>query len=116
MTPCYYVISNWFDERRGLAMTLAITGIEIGGTVMALISTYVIVHAGWRIAYLVLAAPVIVVVVPVMALLVRSRPETATGRGGGRPWNAWRAWGGRRRSEPRRDWRWALRCASALSG
>lgn len=75
MTPCYYVISNWFDERRGLAMTLAITGIEIGGTVMALISTYVIAHAGWRIAYLVLAAPVIVVVVPLMVLLVRSRPE-----------------------------------------
>ena len=77
MTPCYYVISNWFDERRGLAMTLAITGIEIGGTVMALISTYMITNAGWRTAYVVLAAPVILVVVPLMVLLVRSRPETA---------------------------------------
>ena len=35
-----------------------------------------IAHAGWRTAYLVLAAPVIVVVIPLMALLVRSRPPT----------------------------------------
>src|SRR5271156_3881674 len=76
MTPCYYVISNWFDERRGLAMTLAITGIEIGGTVMALISTYMIANAGWRTAYVGLAAPVLLVVVPLMILLVRSRPGT----------------------------------------
>src|SRR5208282_3704441 len=83
MTPCYYVIGNWFEERRGLAMTLAITGIEIGGTVMALVVTYVILHAGWRIAYLVLAAPVILLVVPAMALLVRSRPAAASGAAAG---------------------------------
>ena len=76
MTPCYYVISNWFDERRGLAMTLAITGIEIGGTVMALVVSYVIAHAGWRTAYVVLAIPVILVVIPLMVLLVRSRPAS----------------------------------------
>lgn len=79
MSPCYYVIGNWFDENRGLAMTLAITGIEIGGTVMAVVVTYVILHAGWRTAYLVLAAPVILLVVPAMALIVRSRPAAASG-------------------------------------
>ncbi len=77
MIPCYYVISNWFDERRGLAMTLAITGIEVGGTVMALTASYVIAHAGWRAAYLVLAAPVILIVIPLMLLVVRSRPADA---------------------------------------
>jgi len=77
MSPCYYVIGNWFDENRGLAMTLAITGIEIGGTVMAVVVTYVIAHAGWRTAYLVLAAPVILLVVPAMVLIVRGRPAAA---------------------------------------
>jgi MFS family permease len=77
MSPCYYVIGNWFDENRGLAMTLAITGIEIGGTVMAVVVTYVIAHAGWRTAYLVLAAPVILLVVPAMVLIVRTRPAAA---------------------------------------
>jgi MFS family permease len=75
--PCYLVISNWFDERRGLAMTLAITGVEVGGTVMALIATYLIARAGWRTAYLALAAPLFVIVVPVMLLVVRTRPDTA---------------------------------------
>ena len=79
MSPCYYVIGNWFEDNRGLAMTLAITGIEIGGTVMALVASYVILHAGWRTAYLVLAAPVILLVVPAMALIVRSRPAAASG-------------------------------------
>ncbi len=79
MAPCYYVIGNWFVERRALAMTLAVTGIELGGMVMALVAAYLIIHAGWRTAYLVLAAPVLLVVVPTMLLLIRSRPDTATG-------------------------------------
>jgi MFS family permease len=79
MAPCYYVIGNWFVERRALAMTLAVTGIEVGGMVMALVAAYLVVHAGWRTTYLVLAAPVLLVVVPTLLLLVRSRPDTATG-------------------------------------
>ncbi|HEV3114026.1 MAG TPA: MFS transporter [Candidatus Binataceae bacterium] len=79
MAPCYYVIGNWFVERRALAMTVAVTGIEVGGMVMALVAAYLVVHAGWRTTYLVLAAPVLLFVVPTMLLLVRSRPDTATG-------------------------------------
>lgn len=79
MAPCYYVIGNWFVERRALAMTLAVTGIEVGGMVMALVAAYLILHAGWRTTYLVLAAPVLLAVVPTMLLLVRSRPDTAAG-------------------------------------
>jgi MFS family permease len=74
MIPTYFVISNWFVERRALAMTLAITGIEVGGTVIAMTVAFVIAHAGWRTAYLVLAAPVLIVVVPALLFFVRSRP------------------------------------------
>jgi MFS family permease len=55
-------------------MTLANTGIEVGGTVMAVVAAYLIMHAGWRTAYLVLAAPVLLLVVPAILLVVRSRP------------------------------------------
>jgi len=75
--PCYYVISNWFEERRGLAMTLAITGVEVGGAIMTVLASYVIVHAGWRTAYLVMAVPVLIVVVPVLLGVVRSHPPAA---------------------------------------
>jgi len=76
MTPCYYVIGNWFEERRALAMTVAVTGIEVGGMVMTLVSAYLILHIGWRTAYVALAIPVLVAVVPAMFLLVRSRPDS----------------------------------------
>jgi MFS family permease len=78
MIPTYFVISNWFVERRALAMTLAITGIEVGGTVTAMTVAFVIAHAGWRTAYLVLAAPVLIVVVPTLLMFVRSRPTTVS--------------------------------------
>ncbi len=78
MIPTYFVISNWFVERRALAMTLAITGIEVGGTVTAMTVAFVIAHAGWRTAYLVLAAPVFIVVVPTLLMFVRSRPATVS--------------------------------------
>jgi MFS family permease len=79
MTPCYYVIGNWFEERRALAMTVAVTGIEVGGMAMTLVCAYLIAHAGWRTTYVVLALPVFVLVVPAMFLLVRSRPEGVSG-------------------------------------
>jgi MFS family permease len=78
MIPTYFVISNWFVERRALAMTLAITGIEVGGTATAMTVAFVIAHAGWRTAYLVLAAPVFIVVVPTLLMFVRSRPAAVS--------------------------------------
>ncbi len=77
MTPCYYVIGNWFVERRALAMTVAVTGIEVGGMAMTLVCAYLVSTVGWRMAYVAMAAPVFVLVVPAMVLLVRSRPDTA---------------------------------------
>lgn len=76
--PCYLVISNWFDNRRGLAMTLANTGTEVGGTAMALAAAFLIARFGWRTAYLALAAPVLLLVLPMMLLVVRSRPDPGT--------------------------------------
>ncbi len=79
MTPCYYVLGNWFEQRRALAMTVAVTGIEVGGMVMTLVCTYLIAHIGWRTTYVLMALPVFVLVVPAMFVLVRSRPEGVSG-------------------------------------
>lgn len=83
MTPCYYVIGNWFVERRALAMTVAVTGIEVGGMVMTLVAAYLISTLGWRTAYVAMAVPVLVLVVPAMVLLVRSRPDSGQGAAAG---------------------------------
>jgi MFS family permease len=74
LAPGAFVIANWFHARRGLAMGMVMAGTTGGGMVMTLVANYVIQGPGWRAAYLVLGVPVIVVVVPLIVLMVRSRP------------------------------------------
>lgn len=76
--PAALVIANWFGERRrGLAMGLATTGMEVGGMVMAIVAGHVISAYGWRAAYLVLAAPTLVLALPLLLIFVQTRPEGA---------------------------------------
>jgi MFS family permease len=75
LLPCSMVIANWFGARRGLAMGLTMAGTSVGGMVMTLVSDRAIRLMGWRLGYLVLATPVLVVVVPLVLLVVRTRPQ-----------------------------------------
>jgi len=75
--PGSFVLANWFTERRGIAMGIAIAGTTVGGMVMTLLAGHVIRLWDWRTAYLALAAPMIILVTPLVALTVRSRPPGA---------------------------------------
>jgi MFS family permease len=72
--PASLVLANWFTERRGLAMGVAISGSTAGGMTMTLLASHVIQRWGWRAAYVTLAAPMVVIAAPLVFLLVRSRP------------------------------------------
>ena len=72
--PASLVIANWFSVRRGLAMGIANAGSTTGGMLMTLVAGYVILHWGWRAAYMTLGTPMIVVVIPLVLIVVRSRP------------------------------------------
>jgi MFS family permease len=75
--PASLVLANWFDARRGLAMGIAISGTTVGGMVMTLVASSVILGRGWRSAYIALGLPMIVIVVPLLMLTIRSRPPRA---------------------------------------
>ncbi|HZO81258.1 MAG TPA: MFS transporter [Candidatus Binataceae bacterium] len=75
--PASMVISNWFGERRGTALGLTMAGMEAGGMVITALAGYLIVAIGWREAYVLLAAPLIVVVLPLYLIFVRTRPQAA---------------------------------------
>ncbi len=79
LLPCSMVIANWFGARRGVAMGLVMAGTSAGGMVMTLVSDRTIRLMGWRLGYLVLAAPVFVVVVPMVLVFVRTRPQRGQG-------------------------------------
>jgi sugar phosphate permease len=80
LLPCAMVIANWFGPRnRGIAMGITFTGTSLGGAVMVMIANQAIIRGGWRAGYVTLAIPMIVIVVPLVLLMVRTRPPGATG-------------------------------------
>jgi len=77
LSPAAFVLANWFEARRGLAMGITMSGTTAGGMVMTLVANQLISESGWRAAYVALGVPMIVVVVPLTAVVVRSRPPRA---------------------------------------
>jgi MFS family permease len=69
--PYGYVISLWFDRRRGLAMGIAMAGVGIGVAIVPQIAALLITTFSWRTAYLGLAVLVIVIAWLPVALFIR---------------------------------------------
>jgi MFS family permease len=73
--PAYAkAVSAWFDERRGLALGIAMAGIGLGATLMPQVARWVIAGYGWRAGYVALGALTFVVAFPAVALFIRE-PE-----------------------------------------
>jgi MFS family permease len=67
-------LPNWFVRRRGLAMSLAFSGVGVGSMILLPWLQSLISRAGWRGACLALGIVVLVLLLP-LNLLVRRRPE-----------------------------------------
>ncbi len=70
------IIALWFDRQRGLALGVTLAGVGIGGFAWPILSQWAINAFGWRSAYLVVAATIIVVGGTVMLLVVRNSPQS----------------------------------------
>src|SRR5215469_10624344 len=68
--PGSLVLANWFDAGRGLAMGIAISGTTVGGMVMTLVASILILGPGWGVAYIALGMPMIVVAIPLVVLTI----------------------------------------------
>ena len=69
------VIVNWFPDRRGMALGIVTGGMEAGGMAMTFIVGSMIAAYGWRTGYFTVAVPALFVVVPLLLLMVRTRPS-----------------------------------------
>lgn len=72
--PNQVLISQWFNRLRGRAMGLAYLGIGIGGTVAPLLAHYLITRSGWREAFRILGAAVLLGLLPLVFVLVKAKP------------------------------------------
>ncbi len=74
MMPCSVVVANWFSERRGLAMGVTMMGTSFGGMILVPVVDYAIRTGGWRFAYEVVAAPIFLILLPLLIFVVRGKP------------------------------------------
>ena len=69
------VTANWFTAKRGLAISIALSGSGFGGAILSSIVSSLIVSVGWRSTFLVLAAVCIVAALPITAYSFRTKPS-----------------------------------------
>jgi MFS family permease len=67
-------IATWFDKDRGLALGIAIAGVGLGVALIPPYANYLIVHYGWRVAYLGMGAAILVLALIPVALWEREPP------------------------------------------
>lgn len=70
--PMVAVVGGWFEERRTLALGVAVAGIGMGTLVMAPVASELIDAHGWRVAYRILAVGATAVLL--LCAVVTARP------------------------------------------
>jgi MFS family permease len=73
--PYGVVISHWFDRHRGLALGLSMMGIGIGSIVVPMLAQRLITMFGWRMAFAIFGAAVLLLPLPVIAALLQNDPR-----------------------------------------
>ncbi len=69
------LVSNWFRRRRGIALGIVLTGTSIGGVLIPLVATPLILNFGWRTAMLAVSLIVWLILLPAVIFLVKNRPS-----------------------------------------
>lgn len=75
LIPVSMVVTNWFSRHRGLAMSLAMAGIGVGGTVFSPLLTFFLENYGWRSTYRIMSLVILVLALPAALFLIRKKPE-----------------------------------------
>jgi len=75
MVPATMIVARWFEARRPLALSIASTGLSLGGILVTPMSAFLITHLGLSGAAPWLGLAFFVGVVPVTALIVRASPQ-----------------------------------------
>ena len=69
------ILANWFEKKRGLASGIAVSGIGVGTFSLVPLSQYFIELWGWRITFAALGGLAFVILLPLVSIFLRHRPE-----------------------------------------
>lgn len=74
--PASAVVSNWFVKRRGLAIGVMSLAVGVGGLVVSpVLGGYILPVMGWRTAYFSLALLTWVLILPLAAFVIKTKPQ-----------------------------------------
>ena len=76
MLGCANLVSQWFDKKRGFAMSLMALGFGISMAIHPPLSQFLIDHYGWKFAWVFLGVSTWIVMVPALYLLAWNTPES----------------------------------------
>jgi len=75
MLPAQTLVTNWFDKYRGRALGLAVLGPAAGGFLLPPLNEFLIRFWGWRYTWVFSCVVLWVLVIPLIAIFVRTRPS-----------------------------------------
>jgi MFS family permease len=70
------VVARWFSKRRGTALSVLGSASMTGMSLLVPAVTWLILTTGWRTTYMLIAAGILVVVLPLCLWVVRDSPES----------------------------------------
>ncbi|MGP6138933.1 MFS transporter [Jeotgalibaca sp. A127] len=73
--PVAMMVSNWFEFQRGKAMSLAMTGLSVGGAIFGPLVSKWISNYGWRNTYLIYGMMLLAIGIPVSLFIYQRLPE-----------------------------------------
>ncbi|HUB96287.1 MAG TPA: MFS transporter [Stellaceae bacterium] len=70
--PAYaFVVTRWFDEHRGLALGIALSGVGLGTAIIPPIAAFLIHNYGWRPAYIGVGVAILIIAGLPVLLFIR---------------------------------------------
>ncbi len=73
--PVSSTLANWFDEKRGTAIGIAMVGISAGGLLLAPFVRYFNDLHGWKASFAGIGILVWIIAVPLINFVIKERPE-----------------------------------------
>lgn len=75
LVPVNTLITNWFVRKRGLAMSIANTGLSVGGVLLVPLASYLIIQKGLDITLPVLGCLYSMVIIPMAVFFIKQKPS-----------------------------------------
>jgi len=75
LIPVNTLITNWFIHKRGLAMSIANTGLSAGGVILVPLTSFLIIQQGLDKALLILGSIYVLIITPVSLVFIKHRPS-----------------------------------------